>query len=83
MQVEEIFLFGEKNERKTDEFCYSMTITNSPLVANQNAGFALVHLYIGKNKMSLDLNFIFETLFILYSTEQRSKTDNQSGVTRR
>ena len=34
MQVEERFI------------CYSMTITNSPLacsVANQNAGFALVH----------------------------------------
>ena len=33
--------------------------------------------------MSLDVNFIFETLFILYSTEQLSKTDNQSGVARR
>ena len=44
MQVEEIYILG-KNERKTGEFCYSMTITISPLtsVANQNAGFALVH----------------------------------------
>ena len=34
MQVEDIlYLFGEENERKTDEFRYSMTITNSPLVA--------------------------------------------------
>ena len=32
MQVEEIFIWG-KNERKTGEFRYSMTITNSPLVA--------------------------------------------------
>ena len=32
MQVEEIFMW-EKNERKTGEFCYSVTITNSPLVA--------------------------------------------------
>ena len=32
MQVEEIF-FGGKNERKTGEFHYSMTITNSPQVA--------------------------------------------------
>ena len=42
MQVEEIFIWG-KNERKSGEFRYSMTITISPLVANQNAGFALVH----------------------------------------
>ena len=28
MQVEEMFIWG-KNERKTDEFSYSMTITNS------------------------------------------------------
>ena len=41
MQVEEIFIW-EKNERKTGEFRYSMTITIRP-VANQNAGFALVH----------------------------------------
>ena len=27
------YLFGEKNERKTGEFCYSMTMANSPLVA--------------------------------------------------
>ena len=26
-------LFGEKNERETDESRYSMTVTNSPLVA--------------------------------------------------
>ena len=32
MQVEEKFIW-EKNERKTGEFRYSMTITNSPLVA--------------------------------------------------
>ena len=32
MQVEEI-LFGEKNERKTGEFRYLMTITIRPLVA--------------------------------------------------
>ena len=32
MQVEEI-LFGGKNERKTGEFRYLMTIANSPLVA--------------------------------------------------
>ena len=46
MQVEEI-LFGEKNERKTGEFRYSMTITIRPLQcsseANQNAAFALDH----------------------------------------
>ena len=43
MQVEEIFIWG-KNERNTGEFRYSMTITISPSsVANQNAGFALVH----------------------------------------
>ena len=44
MQVEEIFIWG-KNERKTREFRYSMTITIRPLVAlaNQNAGFALDH----------------------------------------
>ena len=33
MQVEEIFIWEKKNERKTGEFFYSMTITNSPLVA--------------------------------------------------
>ena len=33
MQVEEIFIYLEKNQRKTGEFRYSMTITNSPLVA--------------------------------------------------
>ena len=27
------YLFGEKNKRKTGEFRFSMTITNSPLVA--------------------------------------------------
>ena len=32
MQFEEIF-FGGKNQRTTGEFRYSMTITNSPLVA--------------------------------------------------
>ena len=32
MQLEE-FLIGEKNETKTGEFRYSMTIANSPLVA--------------------------------------------------
>ena len=32
MQVEEIFSL-EKNEKKTGEFRYSMTITISPLVA--------------------------------------------------
>ena len=32
MQVEEIF-FREKNQRKTGEFRYSMTITIRPLVA--------------------------------------------------
>ena len=32
MQVEEIFVW-EKNERKTGEFRYSMTIAISPLVA--------------------------------------------------
>ena len=32
MQVEEIFISG-KNDRKTGEFPYSMTIANSPLVA--------------------------------------------------
>ena len=32
MQVEE-HLFGEKDERKTGEFRFSMTITISPLVA--------------------------------------------------
>ena len=44
MQVEEIFILG-KNERNIDgELRYSMTIANSPSsVANQNAGFALVH----------------------------------------
>ena len=31
MQVEEIFIW-EKNETKTGEFRYSMTITNSPPV---------------------------------------------------
>ena len=46
MQLEEnYYLFGEKNDRQTDEFCYSMATSNSPLIAlaNQNAGFALVH----------------------------------------
>ena len=33
MQVEEIFILGKKNERKTGEFRYSMTITIRPLVA--------------------------------------------------
>ena len=34
----------KENERKTGEFRYSMTISNSPSsVANQNAEFALVH----------------------------------------
>ena len=33
MQVEEIFKFGGKNERKNSEFRYSMTITIRPLVA--------------------------------------------------
>ena len=33
MQVEEKFIWEKKNERKTGEFRYSMTITNSPLVA--------------------------------------------------
>ena len=34
MQVEEMFtVVGGKNERKTGEFYYSMTITNSPPVA--------------------------------------------------
>ena len=42
MQVEEIVIW-ELNERKTGKVSYSMTITNSPLTANQNAGFALVH----------------------------------------
>ena len=44
MQVEEIFIC-EKNERKTGEFGYSLTIANSSAssVANQNVGFALVH----------------------------------------
>ena len=38
------YLFGKENERKTGEFRYSMTISNSPSsVANQNAEFALVH----------------------------------------
>ena len=32
MQVQE-YLFGEKDERKTCGFCYSMTISISPLVA--------------------------------------------------
>ena len=32
MQVEQIFIWGE-NERKTDEFRYSMTITIRLLVA--------------------------------------------------
>ena len=43
MQVKEIFIWGKK--RKKNEFRYSITITISPLVAvaNQNAGFALVH----------------------------------------
>ena len=47
MQVEKIFI-REKKERKTGEFLYSTTITNSPLIAlaNQNAGFALDH-YLG------------------------------------
>ena len=82
MQVEEIFLFGEKNERKTGEFCYSMTITNSPLVANQNAGFALVHLYIGKNKMSLDLNFRIKRDFLKHKTikVRDNKLNRRFGV---
>ena len=43
MQVEEIFIWG-KNERKTGKFRYSMTVTITiSSVANQNAGFALVH----------------------------------------
>ena len=33
MQVEENVIQGKKNERKTGEFHYSMTIANSPLVA--------------------------------------------------
>ena len=33
MQVEDIFIWGKKNERKNGEFHYSMTITISPLVA--------------------------------------------------
>ena len=33
MQVEDIFIWGKNEERKTGEFCYTMTITNSPLVA--------------------------------------------------
>ena len=33
MQVEEIFIWGEKNERNTREFRYSMTITIRSLVA--------------------------------------------------
>ena len=32
MQVEEIFIWEEKNERKTGEFPYSMTNSNSPLI---------------------------------------------------
>ena len=28
-----IVIWGKKNERKTREFRYSMTITNSPLIA--------------------------------------------------
>ena len=44
MQVEEIFIWG-KNERKTGEFSllddYYYETPSS--VANQNAGFALVH----------------------------------------
>ena len=56
MQVEDIFIWGKK-ERKTGKFRYSMTITNSPQVtANQNAGFALVHL-LGDTKKAIDHEF--------------------------
>ena len=44
MQVEEIFIWG-KNERKTGEL---LIVPSS--VANQNAGFALVHL-LGDTKL--------------------------------
>ena len=33
MQIEEIFILEKKNEIKTGEFRYSMTITIRPLVA--------------------------------------------------
>ena len=43
MQIEELFIWGNKEERKTGQFRYWMTITITSSVANQNAGFALVH----------------------------------------
>ena len=42
MQDEEMFIWG-KNERKSGEFRYSMTITTSPLVTWPNSGLALVY----------------------------------------
>ena len=43
MQVEEIFIWGKKR-KKHGRISLLMTITISPSnVANQNAGFALVH----------------------------------------
>ena len=43
MQVEEIFIWGKKKEKKTSKFRYTMTIASPSSLANQNAGFALVH----------------------------------------
>ena len=39
MQVEEIFIWGEKQISLLDDYYYESTSS----VANQNAGFALVH----------------------------------------
>ena len=43
--VQEIFIWREKNEWKTDELRSSITLLIVPYssVPNQNAGFALVH----------------------------------------
>ena len=57
MQVEED-LFGGKNERKTGEFRYSMTIT-----ANKRGGFVL-----GLNQnwfTPTDLIFLFTDLYVV------------------
>ena len=40
MQVEEIFIWGEKTKEKPTNNYYYQTTSS---VANQNAGFALIH----------------------------------------
>ena len=66
MQVNKIFIW-EKNETKTGEFRYSMTITNSPLVVQtppQNLRPNSDHIYL-LQFCSIYLSFLY--LFLYFS----------------